>query len=62
MKQPGELIEVVGNSYILIKNEKELQNSTEEMSLEQLNKLFKEIGGVDKVNLNLLKNAFNGLS
>jgi hypothetical protein len=58
-KSEGEIIETVSNSYILLKVEKDVFKPTSKLTVEAVQKLLLELGGVNKINLNILKNAFD---
>lgn len=56
-----EYIETVGTSYILLKVEKDVVKPTGQLGVDVVRGLLEQLGGVDKINLNLIKNAFDSL-
>lgn len=53
------MIETVGTSYILLKIEKDIVKPTFKLTAEGLRKLLLELGEASKINLNIIKNAFD---
>lgn len=60
-KGEDEYIETVGTSFILLKIEKDVAKPVAQLGLESVRGLLEQVGGVDKINLNLVKNAFDSL-
>jgi hypothetical protein len=52
---------LVGDNYVLLRELKEVVAPTEELTAEQLTQLLSEMGGIDRITLNLVKNAFDSL-
>lgn len=60
-KGEDEYIETVGTTFIFLKIQKDIVKPSSKLSVDVVRELMEQIGGVDKINLNLIKNAFDSL-
>lgn len=61
LKGQDEYIENAGDNFIILKIEKSVNKPKEKLQIEVVVELLNEVGGMDKISLNLLKNSFESL-